>query len=519
MANIDKAFTVPEDGLSLNDKTLVIPVVDDPSQGAGVVAPAGSIALRQTVSDIGEVWRKHGTSDTDWHQIDLQSDLQGEPTGFPPFYTAYAQATLSFVDGTRTFTITPIGDSFTYYIAGRKHVITTSKSVVIPDTSGYHYIYFDNNETLVSSLTRWQYDPTVQPVAMVSAVYWNASDGEHIFLAEERHGYVMDWMTHLRIHVIDNLKLINPIGNILPYNYTLRGDGSTDDHVKFALTEGTLVDEDLFYSVVDAATPAAPFEQTLSPAAKLKVVYLRTGDTWAQQTPVTDIPLITDPGNTIKYNKWDPVLETWTLTNASEGYFVNMWVVGVNDLEQPIIMAVGAGEYENLAQANFGARTELSLVSDYLSTFEALPLYRFVYRTSTSYTNTSKAVLYSVQNVLIPGQTEDRYPVKANYNGNAGAGKYLEIFAGQSSDTSPWTFTDATFIRALVVNCTSTSTGTISVYKLPDLTTPVMGISLTAQAFKSQNFSNYFADGDQIALKVSSGSLRKPAVQIMAQTT
>jgi len=113
---------------------------------------------------------------------------------------------------------------------------------------------------------------------------------------------------------------------------------------------------------------------------------------------------------------------------------------------------------------------------------------------------------------------KDRFLIIANYNGNAGSGKYLEFFGGQSSDTTPFTLTENSYIRTIIVNCTSSSTGTISVYKLPDLTNPVISISLSSQTFKRQDYSQLFNDNDQLALKVSSGSLTKPGVQILLQT-
>jgi hypothetical protein len=515
MADLSKAFTVPPDGLSLNDLNGVFSSVDDPSVAPGFEAPRGSLLNHTPVAGNGATWHKFGDGDTDWHQLDLSASLQGEPTGFPTTYEA--DATMSFVDGTLTFTIAPTGADFSFYTAGRKYTVSSADSIIIDDTSGYHYIYYLNG-VLTSSLTRWTYDPVTFPATFVSAIYWNASTGKHSVFAEERHGYVMDWATHLRFHVISNLQLINPIANILPYDYILRGDGSSDVQVKFAMTEGTLVDEDLFYSVVDKASPADPFEQTLSPYIKLPVLYLTTGRIWAVKSTIDDIPLMPDPGNTVFYNKFTAP-DTFALTNVTEEYFVNMWLTAVNDFEYPLKIIVGTDQYASVAGANTGAPDELSLMSDSIRELEALQLYRFIYRSSAAYTNTPKAILYALASTLVPVITEDRFPIVSNYNGNAGTGKYLNFFPGQSSDDSPWTFTDDTFIRTIIVNCSSSSTGVLGVFNVTDLVTPVVTVTLTAETSKRLDLSQFFNSGDQIAMRVTSGSLSKPGVQTVAQTS
>ena len=55
-----------------------------------------------------------------------------EPSGF----VNRTDSNISFVDGTRTFTITPVVTSFVYYCDSIRYEITTTKSIIIDDVNG-----------------------------------------------------------------------------------------------------------------------------------------------------------------------------------------------------------------------------------------------------------------------------------------------------------------------------------------------------------------------------------------------
>jgi hypothetical protein len=54
-----------------------------------------------------------------------------------------ATSTLSFDEGTRTFSIAPVGSSFSFWTSGRKYTKTTAQTIAIPDTSELYYFYFN----------------------------------------------------------------------------------------------------------------------------------------------------------------------------------------------------------------------------------------------------------------------------------------------------------------------------------------------------------------------------------------
>ena len=63
-------------------------------------------------------------------------EIQQEPTGFPN----RTDSVLSWVGGTRTFTITPAVTSFDYYISGVQYTKSAAESIILADTSGQHVI-------------------------------------------------------------------------------------------------------------------------------------------------------------------------------------------------------------------------------------------------------------------------------------------------------------------------------------------------------------------------------------------
>jgi len=105
------------------------------------------------------------------------------------------------------------------------------------------------------------------------------------------------------------------------------------------------------------------------------------------------------------------------------------------------------------------------------------------------------------------------YSIFGFYNGNAGTGRYLEIYPGEASDTAPYIIVAPLAIIAMTMGTTALNTTTVGVYKLPDATTAIASISLANESLKVlTNLYTVLAQGDRIAIKVSSGSCNKPYV-------
>jgi hypothetical protein len=92
-----------------------------------------------------------------------------EATGF----VDPSDSTLAFNDTNRTFTISPVGDSFVFWAFGTRYEKTEAESVQIDNVEGLWYVYYDADGDLGASQTIWNLSTQV-PVA---TVLWSSGTG------------------------------------------------------------------------------------------------------------------------------------------------------------------------------------------------------------------------------------------------------------------------------------------------------------------------------------------------------
>jgi len=316
-------------------------------------------------------------------EIDFREDT-GEPTGF----IDRTECTISFDDATRTFTIAPVGSDFNYYSLGHKFTVSTTNSVQITDTEGLWFIYYAS-EMLTASQIPWDF---TSGKVFVSNLYWDAVNKISILFGEERHGIVMDGATHEYTHRVHGAEVTK--GSFVAGDYILSGDGSSNTHAQLSLTDGVLYDEDIKLPIVNAATPSNPFEQILSPIAKLPIYYrggTEVSPVWRKRA-ATNFPVYDNSPNTIFYNNLNA--GNWTLANAADRYYVATWVVVTNNIFEPVVCLLGNKQSATIKEA---IRTNvLEDIRDSLFLQEKKFIYRLIWKTSTEYTNTPKAVLIAI---------------------------------------------------------------------------------------------------------------------------
>lgn len=439
-------------------------------------------------------------------EIDFRQ-LVKEPTG----HENRAQSVMSFDDGTRTFSISvnsPTYSFFRTWIRGHSFTYTTTQTVQISDVSGGHFIYFDSTGTLVESTTPWDFE---EEVVFTALVLWDSVHQEHLCLGEERHSVVMDWATHKRLHRVVGSQVER--NSFKLGNYILRGDGSLDAHVQFSVSNGFLHDEDIIMSIVNSASPSAPFEQVLSPIARPELFWREgTNGDWHKES-TTGIPVSYD-GTGLQWNEWTG--STWQLTNLTEGYYCSYWLIVTNCQEAPIKIVVAQGEANNGISA--GSNVTVQEILTGLPVTEVVGLYKLIYQYSSSYTNTPKAILYAFADVLDINLDIDRYNFTASYGGNANAGRVLEIFAGVDSVNAPFIFPENSFLRTVTYHAAATASFTVGFYVLPNVTTPQFALDVTTSSDEKWEISEFFPADSQISMIISSGSVNKPTFRIWVQT-
>jgi hypothetical protein len=309
------------------------------------------------------------------------NELSFEPQGFVNRHDSL----ISFNDATRTFTIQPSGSSYDVYIEGKKVTKTTTETVVIDSGTALNYIHFDTDTYQLQTKTTFFNFDTDVPIAFI---HWNSGIGQSTFFGEERHGIRMDSNTHKWIHNTFGMQYIDglSIGN-----YILLGNGSSNSHAQISISDGTLYQEDIIINIADG-NDGIEFTQELSPIAYIPVYY-HSGNTgqWIRDSG-TPYPL--------KYNATRALYNvysggSWTVTNVTNNRYFAMWIIATNDINDPVLAVMGQREDSSLGSAeNNNNWSDINLTN--IPTNEIRPLYRLIFNTNDTFTNTPKSSLQSI---------------------------------------------------------------------------------------------------------------------------
>lgn len=309
-------------------------------------------------------------------------NVTGEPTGF----VNRTSSTLSFVDGTRTFTITPVG-SYDYYIHGIKYTISVAKTIVIPNVTGNYFIYLDTTGNL-QSLSSFDIS-LIKDFAYVANLFWSTTQNKSLGIGDERHGITMDWATHLYLHRNQGAR-VRPDAFTIG-NFTLNGTGATNAEASISIENGILSDEDIELSVAHAASPTNPFEQILSTVAQIPVMY-KSGATgeWIKDNATAFA--VKQGAARIQFNQFSG---SWSAADATDLHHVAMWVFATNYQSEPIRVFLGQRTDLSLDDAKINNTYESFDLSG-LPTQEYKVLYRLIFQTSSAYANTLKTRLVHI---------------------------------------------------------------------------------------------------------------------------
>jgi len=294
------------------------------------------------------------------------------PMNAPHRFPNKTETTISFSNAQRRFTITPTGTKFRVYVGGSL-LIKQTEYVDITDTEGTWFFYFNASGVLTASQTVWNLQQHV-PVAFI---YWNAAADVALILGDERHGTVMDSMTHEMLHKTVGTRYASGLALVGTV-----GDGSLASHAQVSLSDGQCYDEDLPINIVDGSP------QELTPIAYVPVFYLDgASPVWRKKTANT-FPVY-EGTNRIRYNL--NTTGTWSQPDAStNGNYVAMFLFATNDVNTPVIAVLGQRQDTTLNGARDNNKLE-SLVFPNIPFQETKALWRIIFQTSAVYGNTPKA--------------------------------------------------------------------------------------------------------------------------------
>jgi len=303
------------------------------------------------------------------------NEVTKEPTGFPNL----VDSTTSFNNGTRQFTIQPVGASFDFYVKGAKFTKTTAQTVTISTAAGNHYIYFDSTGILSETTT---VGPTLfTDNALVAIIYWNSDTNTRTYFGEERHGLTMDGATHTYLHTVFGSRYLS---GLALQNFSVNGTGNLAANAQFTSDSGSLRDEDLLI--------------TLAAQSQIAILY-RQGQLWRKKT-ADAFPVIysgtagyTGANGLLPYNQFTG--GSWQLTEVSNNKFVLVHFFGTNDKETPVVGIQGIAEYNDVTAARVAANSEITSLSG-LPFAEFVPIGTVVFETANGYTNVPKARVRSI---------------------------------------------------------------------------------------------------------------------------
>jgi hypothetical protein len=261
---------------------------------------------------------------------DISDAASGERTGFPN----RTDSSISYVEGTRTFTIT---GNHTIYIKGVDYAKTTA-SVTHANSTGLHYAYYDVADGVLKVAAG--FPGTGQ--CLVASTYYNASTGKGI-LGEERHGMTMDADTHAWMHTTVGTRYVS-------------GLTGTFTNTTYDITSGSIRDEDILLGI-DSQTTCR--------------VFYKSGSDYVWTAPQATY-YYTSGGNLYYDN-------AGTLTAVGSNRYIAVWVFATNDIATPIWSLLGQRTDATLADARANNTYE-SLSLGTLPFAEMKLLYRVLLR-------------------------------------------------------------------------------------------------------------------------------------------
>ena len=258
--------------------------------------------------------------------------------------------------------------------------------MTVPNTTGLYYIYFASGAyTYQTSF----FD--LENQVPTSYVYWNSSTGKAEYFADERHGMVLDWQTHEYLHRTRGASLAS--GFVLG-NYTVAGTGSADADAQVGLTDGTFYDEDIQVDILNSLSPTPDtWEQVIAPVGEFPVAYMTGSGDWVLDAP-TQFPMKQGTSR-VAYNLYSG--GAWTTPDLGNNKYGISWLVATNNLNYPVFAILGQAEYTSETHATSALWENLSLGG--FPSLEFRPLYKLIYATSTSYSNTPHAKLVAVEDI------------------------------------------------------------------------------------------------------------------------
>lgn len=297
-----------------------------------------------------------------------------------------ADNTLSWDDGTRTLTQTPTGATFRFFSDSSEYN-KAIQTIQIPDSEGFHFVYYNSSGTLVTTqvfdiniILKWAY---------VAAIYWDATNKTSYYVADERHSYSMDPVTHYYLHTTRGTAWESGLSL---GDFTVDASGSQNSHAQFSAENGFVWDEDIRFTITDLSP------QQLAGIAQV-YVYSREGANgyWRRSSRAGFAVRTFDDtsGTRASYNEWTGTV--WQQAQVSNGNYVLGFVYATTNILEPLMVIQGQAQYSTQDEARIGVNSEYkSLALGDISERELRLIGVVMFQTSNTYSNDVKSRIVSI---------------------------------------------------------------------------------------------------------------------------
>lgn len=311
------------------------------------------------------------------------SEAFGEPTGF----TNRTSSSMSYGSPTRTFSISPVGESFDVYVKNKKYTKTGIETCQWPDTEGgYIFYYSDEGQLCVINRINAGIDIYTDK-AMVASLYWNGEDSKVEWFGELRHGHKMSGMTHFFI----NQFICTQYNFGLDINITCNQNGSQDSHCYVEHSLGAITDEDI---VIGIPSSGSPWNGKLFYKEGINSLWRTVNFTGAPLKIGISRPVINN------FNE-----ETgWCLQEVDSGKYFWVHLYASGNLESPVVALMGINQYNKSKELEVGLGTEIKIVETDGSLMPGLKSIGSVAYEVGNFSNSFKSRIVSVK---IDGKIEN----------------------------------------------------------------------------------------------------------------
>jgi hypothetical protein len=196
-----------------------------------------------------------------------------------------------------------------------------------------------------------QQDDLIRRKCLVAYAYWNATDSRFEIIEDERHGISMSPATHAYEHFVNGAQFLMGLGL---GNFSVDGNGGSNEHAQFSVESGMFVDEDLPHTYPGVnSTTGLDICYAVGPNGNFRKTTL-TG-----YSVLTDVAAGVGASGRLVYNQWTG--STWQLTPVTSGNFVLCHIFGINDFVAAgkVKAFIGQAQYNTALAARAGAPTSV----------------------------------------------------------------------------------------------------------------------------------------------------------------